>query len=686
MHLAKLEITNFRSISKLSLDLAQGASLLVGPNAVGKTTVLEAVRLAKAVLAPRTQNEARQVLTGLGVAVNASQQQMNYSAIAGDSKLPVEIKSTYRLTDREVEILPDCLVELAQQVVASQHGIDLNNGQLNLVQFFSSDVGRNAMSVAMAALQVHIAEFAKNRLCKLYLTIDPRFGFQGFDGASQALFTVFERRLPPSKSLFSYFPADRALAVGDAQIQLGVADSAQQLESHNAQPALKYQRLKNVIFSTLVAGEVAAAHQEETFAKIFDRLLKGRTLEQSKVNQFGQATIMIRDHFSDKSFDIDSMSSGEKGLILTFLLIARSLQEDGIILLDEPELHLNSAVCKDLLDFLLDEYLLKMNVQAIICTHSPEIMSSALRREDCAVYNLKRDVPVSLIRKSDHAEAAQALKALGTSEIEALLFDAVVFVEGPDDVELLEFAFRNFLSRLRFRELSGRGEVEKYIRLLVAADNDGKSETVSYFIFDRDGRDFPIQSTKNVRIKQWGRYCLENYLIEPEILYDTVRQDLRPKIWPSSLGEANEFFTSVAKRQLEGRIVEEVYASLGLQDVRLRGEDKKQPFAQSAQRLYSKLEKLNSQISPLDQAPWVSAFVEKCETKMAEEQDAWSSKWIERCSGKQFLQDIYVYAGMKADMSSFKRALLTAHKLKDSDSWKLLNVTLQDLTHKSHPS
>jgi hypothetical protein len=38
-------------------------------NAVDKTTVLEAIRLAKAVLAPRTQNEAGQALQSLRIAV-----------------------------------------------------------------------------------------------------------------------------------------------------------------------------------------------------------------------------------------------------------------------------------------------------------------------------------------------------------------------------------------------------------------------------------------------------------------------------------------------------------------------------------------------------------------------------------------------------------------------------------------
>ncbi|PYU37523.1 MAG: hypothetical protein DMG54_33460 [Acidobacteria bacterium] len=43
MHLASLEVRNFRSLKNLSMKFRSGVNLIVGPNAVGKTTVLEAI-------------------------------------------------------------------------------------------------------------------------------------------------------------------------------------------------------------------------------------------------------------------------------------------------------------------------------------------------------------------------------------------------------------------------------------------------------------------------------------------------------------------------------------------------------------------------------------------------------------------------------------------------------------------
>lgn len=679
MHLVHLEISNFRSIKNLSLSFKNGANLFVGPNAVGKSTVLEAIRLAKAVLAPRTQQEARQVLVALG-ALSASQQ-MNMPAIAGDSKKPIKIDCTYELTEGEVSQLSDLGGSLAQNLAAAQQGIDLTapNAELNMIQFFSSPGGAKARQQALLYIQEPLGKFIKERKCRLFLTLEPNGNFSGSDVLSQLLFSLYERRLAPGKALLSYFPADRALSVGDAQIQIGTADAQQQLESHNSQPALKYQRLKNIIFSTILAGDEAAQEQSRVFSDIFSALLKEKSLGPAEVNRFGQATVMIRDCGIDKEFDIDSMSSGEKGLILTFLLVARFVQDGGLVLLDEPELHLNSGVCKNLLDFLLDELCLKRRIQVILCTHSPEIMTSALRREDCNVFNMRRDAPASIIRSRDHAEAALALRQLGTSEIEALLFDAVVFVEGPDDVELLEYAFRDLLSRIKFRDLTGRGEVEKYIKLLIEADKDRKAENTALFIFDKDNKPTTLHSTEHVKIKQWNRYCLENYLIEPEILYDTVRQDLKPKQWPETYSDALGLFVQLAKRQLKGRIVQDTFSKLSLQDVRLRSDDKKDSFLDSASSLFTKLKLFREQVASIDENVWIQDFVAKCDRRLEEENSAWANDWMEKCSGKQFLLDVYSHAMPKADITTFKRSLLAAHKQQKSQSWEQLRQTVEGL-------
>src|SRR5258705_9826337 len=67
MHLSRLQIINFRSLENIEVEFDGLVNVVIGPNAVGKTTILEAIRLAKAILAPRTQNETQQTMISLGL-------------------------------------------------------------------------------------------------------------------------------------------------------------------------------------------------------------------------------------------------------------------------------------------------------------------------------------------------------------------------------------------------------------------------------------------------------------------------------------------------------------------------------------------------------------------------------------------------------------------------------------------
>ena len=681
MHLSSLSIKNFRSLKEFSMNFKPGANLIVGPNAVGKTTVLEAIRLAKAVLAPRTTQEGTQIFVGLGAISQQLPQMFNFEAIAKDAQQPININCDFQLSDNEISQLPEMYETLCRTTVAAQQGIPLDRGGLNLVQFISSPAGQIALNQAKQQVQQELGRITSSRICRLALVIDPNRGMSGQDYFSQILFSVMETRLSPYKTRFTYFPADRALPAGETAIQIGTVDANQQLESHNSMPSFKYQRLKNTIFAWLVESPDSKQHLDETFRTIFKKLLVGRAIEKFGVNQHGQASIIIKDVHTGESFDIDSMSSGEKGLILTFLVIARSVERDGLILLDEPELHLNPAVCKSLLGFLLDYYLLPNRIQAIICSHSPEIFSTAMRRDECSAYHLRQGSIVSEIRKKDQPEVAQALRLLGTSEVEEMLYEGIVFVEGEDDVELLEEAFPESLARIKFRELSGRGEVEKHIARLQDAERRGQKENISYFLFDQDHRPTSLKSTTKVRIKQWDRYCIENYLLETEVIFDVIQREKYARhSFPSNVGEAKKLFQEIAKTQLKSRVIWEVYDSYKYEDAGCRiKEVSSKDFPVAATLLFDRLERIQQQTSTLARTNWVNNFADKCTLRFNELEQEWLDAWQIKCSGKQFFKDLYPRFGIVIAPLILKRQLLTQCKLAGAESWKLLQATFTAL-------
>ena len=78
MKLRKLCVENFRGLSAVEFEFDEKTNVIVGPNAVGKTTVLEAIRLAKALLMPRYYQESQQVLVSLGAISPHAQLGLNY--------------------------------------------------------------------------------------------------------------------------------------------------------------------------------------------------------------------------------------------------------------------------------------------------------------------------------------------------------------------------------------------------------------------------------------------------------------------------------------------------------------------------------------------------------------------------------------------------------------------------------
>ena len=456
MHLRTLTIKNFRALEDITVDFTTRVSVIVGPNAAGKTTVIEAARLAKALLAPRTQNEAGQILQSLGVSSPHVPQRLRLQAIAQDVSKPLIIRSHYEFASAEIESLRQARTQIATSLIQAQGGQAFASTDA-LIAFLSSDTGKVNLKNAEEAVDKTVAQVASTKRCSLDVIFPPNMPPRSEGNPIEAqLVAYMERRLPPHKTTFTYFPADRALPAGEQPVQLGGPDAAQQLESYNSQPQLKFSRLKNAIFSASFLGSDSTERPlHEEFERIFNGLLKGRKLDAFGINEIGFLNVQIRDLDSNRVFDLDGMSSGEKGLILTFLMIARSVVKHGVVLLDEPELHLNPAVCKDLLNFIIEEYAKPRDLQVIICTHSPEILSTAFDSDECALYHLMSGTNISRVHTQDKFNIREALRRLGATESENLLYRGVVFVEGPDDVTLLEAGFSHVLRRFKLRPSMG---------------------------------------------------------------------------------------------------------------------------------------------------------------------------------------------------------------------------------------
>lgn len=687
MRLNNLKISNFRAIRDVDVTFDNAVNVIVGPNAIGKSTILEAIRLVKAMLAPRTPNESNQALFSLGAASPHVPNRLRVEAVAQDPANPIVITCAFKFTDEETEFLKASTPQIARSLVQARMGQSFALPGA-LIAFLSSPAGKGALDAATQEIEKGWQEIDQLRgIVKLELTITPGVGPSSTGNQiGPILLATLEGRNAPNQTNFTYFPADRALPAGEQPVQLGSADSAQQLESHNSQPQLKYSRLKNNIFSAVIARD---GSREELFSEvslILSGLLKGRTIKKVGVNEIGLLSITVQDEMG-REFDLDGMSSGEKGVILTFFTIERSVSNGGIVLLDEPELHLNPAVSKDLLPFIVDKYASRKGLQFILCSHSPEILAGAIDRDECSLYSLVSGTMLTKVRRQDHDVINDTLRELGTSPIEELLFRGIVFVEGVDDATILETAFGDVFRKLKIRDVGGRGSIERQIGVLQSLEAESSYSSRRFFIFDRDDAPTNLQSSKSIKILQWERRCLENYLIDLDIITNLLTNEEITKKPFKSLGEVTKFLKDLALMQIVEIAARKIYANYGFEGPSLRLSDVKGETLESISgNLWSRLTVIKKQVTNLSEEPWKGKFESDCQAEVKNLQSIWDIKWIEECDGKRLFADIGARGDLKMNVRNFKKRVANEMKNNQTENWKIVKSLLSDLTREEAPA
>jgi len=155
MKIRRLYIKNFRQLRDINLEMSKNLSVIVGPNASGKSTIFEALRLAKAILFPRMQDELRNVLISLG-ATSAhffnSQMQLDISAIAGDVEFPVVIGMFLEFASEEISLLRSERSNIARSLISAQLGRSMEDPNFDMRTYFSTEIGKTAEASALLAV------------------------------------------------------------------------------------------------------------------------------------------------------------------------------------------------------------------------------------------------------------------------------------------------------------------------------------------------------------------------------------------------------------------------------------------------------------------------------------------------------------------------------------------------------
>lgn len=330
-----------------------------------------------------------------------------------------------------------------------------------------------------------------------------------------SIFSTWSRETPGIGG-FELIPANRTFMEGPLQLQYQNTIGEDFLIRRVSQMVNKFHDAKQR-FANFLLHDKILQDESQIFPGIRNLVegLIGRKIEIKFNKQTLAPSIMVE--VNGGLVDIDTLSSGQRELFMTFVSIQSLGLSNSIILFDEPDLHLHATLQKNVMKFLKD--MTNHGNQIFIATHSVEMISETSTNN---LYHLSQFQGNSQLQNIEkEKEKVDIFHLLGASKYTFLNFKKVVFLEGPSDYQLLKNA-TNPNYGLRFQYIRGVN--------IVTPEILEKASRIDSFFMIRD-RDFYTEnellkdaSKYGDRVKFLKRRQIENYILDDDGLFDVIKK------------------------------------------------------------------------------------------------------------------------------------------------------------------
>jgi hypothetical protein len=228
--------------------------------------------------------------------------------------------------------------------------------------------------------------------------------------------------------------------------------------------------------------------------------------------------------------DIDDLSSGEKEILYGYLRLYNSSPKNYVVLLDEPELHLNPKLIRMLPQFYYRHLGVRFDSQIWLITHSDALLRDVIGNSDYSVFHM---IPQSQF----DGLGSQAIAISGEDELEKAVIDlvgdaaaytpgapAVIFESESSefDIRMVTLLFPKFAARCNLIAGTNKRGVNGIYKILDRLHHENRLKVKVYAITDKDDRKAPLNVVGGNAF-EWDVYHIENYLIEPEIITSVLR-------------------------------------------------------------------------------------------------------------------------------------------------------------------
>lgn len=539
MKISTLSIKNFRGINTLETGELGDTIVVAGQNGSGKSCIFDAVRLLKSVYGGYQQNEWQHFFSEFQIQLHGGSKHLR--GLFNNPEQPVQIECQFQLRDREKAFISKNAPELLEETI----------WQAVLPEAFQYGGYHKAMFAAQFRdRQPEVTQRVKDQLPELLkeLTLERHLGTTTITPSghvsltqSRVLSVVFSTYRPREIGVIDFHGAQRHYG---REIVQGINLSLDQANQSRSQSSLynynaKYNNVKSEMAGNYVkellaerAGPVSRVEEgslSETMKELFASFFPDKTFLGPQPTSDGSLAFPVRTQ-GGTDHDLDELSSGEKEILYGYLRIRSSAPRDSIILLDEPELHLNPRLIRGLPEFYRKHLGEALQNQLWLVTHSDALIREAVGKPGFNVFHM---LPCG----AEAASTSQLRPLNASQDLDLVLTDlvgdlaayrpggkGVIFEGGGDsdfDKTLVTTLFADEVRGINLISGSNKAKVRALHEVLARAHARGDLPTKFYAVVDKD-TERSSNPPDGITQFSWDVYHIENYLLESRFVADTV--------------------------------------------------------------------------------------------------------------------------------------------------------------------
>jgi AAA domain, putative AbiEii toxin, Type IV TA system/Protein of unknown function (DUF4435) len=672
MRFRSLRIANLRAIRLFEVEDLKDFIIVAGPNGSGKSCVFDAIRLLKSVYGGYSADEYMQWFGELEIDF---QDRTKLRRIFQNPNRPVEINATLEFTESEAAYIlanaNDLAWPLAWEQVTGQRvetsGFRRAHLSAAQLQQFGEPVTLRAGEMAEELRQLE-----QTRSYALELKVHAE-GVPLVRAPCLPVEVAFPHYQRDELGIIEYHSASRFYPrqqIGGINLDPTAFEAEHKQQTlYNSQG--KYQNIKTELATGYLRGLIASqigsedrdSSLDETLKELFRTFFPEKEYLGIQPRPDGSLDFPVLLPGGARH-DIDDLSSGEKEILYGYLRLRNSTPPRSVILLDEPELHLNPGLLEGFADFYYRQLGLLQECQLWLVTHSDTLLRRAIGNSNYGVYHML---------SASSSEGNQASEIILADDVERAVVDLVgdraaylphakvVILEGKSeggfDALLIKRLFPDFAKRVNLVSGGSKRRVKDlYSALNDSAEAAGISDRF-FAIVDSDAEGFRAEPQSEPQVFSWDVYHIENFLLDPAAVRAAVQSLKGEDPYTSDEGvlealrqAGEEVINRLVLEKLRSEINSELVTAIDL-GAPQSAEDIAAALRPSIDSSLTRLRERGSEFS-----------AEKLEGRVSEiratlKADLEGEEWLKRFPGRLVLKR-FVARQVDVDYESFRNAVL----------------------------